>query len=75
MEERLENLFQQSFGIDHIDDSMSIENVEGWDSMAHVGLMMALQEEFGVSIAPVDAIELTDVRSIKAFLKEQGIIE
>jgi acyl carrier protein len=73
MEERLLRVFQQSFGLEHIDDSMSIENVNTWDSMAHVGLMMALQQEFGVSIAPAEAIELTDVGTIKAFLRKRGI--
>ena len=73
LQERFQGVFQQSFELDHIDDTMSIQNVEGWDSMAHVALMMALQQEFGVSIPPVIAIELTDVHSIKEFLKEQGI--
>ena len=73
MEEQLQRIFQQSFGVEQIDEETSIDNVKGWDSMAHVGLMMALQQEFGVSIAPAVAIELTDVGSIKAFLKNQGI--
>lgn len=73
MEERLQRIFLQSFGINKIDDSMSIQNVNNWDSMAHVGLMMALQQEFHVSISPAAAIELTDVARIKKYLKEQGI--
>ena len=73
MDKRILSIFQQSFGVDHIDDSMSINNVEGWDSMGHVGLMMALQKEFGVSIPSIKAIELTSIVSIKAFLREQGI--
>ena len=73
MEERLLRVFRQSFDLDHIDDSTSIENVNAWDSMAHVGLMMALQQEFKISIAPVKAIELTSVGTIKMFLHEQGI--
>ena len=73
MEERLQRVFKESFDVARIDDSVSIDNVDGWDSMAHVGLMMALEKEFGVSIAPVDAIELTDVGKIKAFLQERGI--
>ncbi len=73
LQERLQGVFQQSFELDHLDDTMSIQNVEGWDSMAHVALILALQQEFGVSISPVIAIELTDVHSIKEFLKEQGV--
>ena len=41
--------------------------------MAHVGLMLALEREFSVSISPVKAIDLTDVRKIKEFLREQGV--
>lgn len=73
MDEKLLKIFKQAFGLDHIDDSMSIDSIDGWDSMAHVGLMMALQTEYKVSIAPADAIEMTDVAGIKKFLKAQGI--
>ena len=52
---------------------MSIDNVSGWDSMGHVGLMMALQSEFGVSISPAVSIELTDIANIKKFLQEEII--
>jgi len=73
MEERLRKVFRESFGIKEIDDRMSYESVPQWDSMGHVGLVMALQKEFACSISPTDAIELTDVRAIKAFLKEHGV--
>ena len=73
MEEQLQKVFRESFGIDELSDEMSYENVKQWDSMGHVGLVMALQKEFGCSIPPVDAIELTDIRAIKAFLKEHGV--
>jgi acyl carrier protein len=68
MQEKLEAIFKQAFGIDHLTDDLSIENVDGWDSMAHVALILALQKEFGVEISPADALELTDVASIKRFL-------
>jgi len=73
MEEQLQKVFRESFGIDELSDEMSYENVKQWDSMGHVGLVMALQKEFGCSISPTDAIELTDIRAIKAFLKEHGV--
>jgi acyl carrier protein len=71
MNERLSRLFQQSFGVDP-DDSTSIENTEGWDSMGHVALIMALEREFSVSISPADAIELTNVGKIKEFLRDHA---
>jgi len=69
IEQELALIFKESFGLDHINDSTSIFNVAGWDSMAHVSLIMTLQQQFNVSIPPADAIELTDIASIKKFLK------
>ncbi|MGD0552239.1 MAG: acyl carrier protein [Sedimentisphaerales bacterium] len=73
MHKQLEKIFYQAFGVDKVDISMSIDNVPGWDSMAHVGLILALQKEFAISIPPVDAIELTSVKSIIQYLANQGI--
>ena len=65
---RLETIFRQSFEIERFTEDLSIDNVPGWDSMAHVGLILALQKEFAVSIPPVDAIELTSVKNIIQYL-------
>lgn len=73
MRKKLEKIFRESFGIDVFDDNLSIDNVAGWDSMAHVGLILALQKEFGVSISPADALELTSVKEIIRYLMNRGI--
>ena len=70
LHDKLQTIFQEAFGIETLTDEMSIDTVDGWDSMAHVALVMTLQKEFNVSIAPADAIELTDIASIKAFLNK-----
>jgi acyl carrier protein len=73
MYKQLEKIFCQAFGVDKIDMSMSIDNVLGWDSMAHVGLILALQKEFVVQIPPVDALELISVSSIIKYLVDRGV--
>ncbi len=73
MHNKLDKIFRQAFGVDKIDDSMSIYNVDGWDSMAHVGLVLALQREFKLSISPADAINLTSVKDIIRYLANQGV--
>ena len=70
---RLEAIFRQSFEIERFTEDLSIDNVAGWDSMAHVGLILALQKEFAVPIPPVDAIELTSVKNIIKYLVNQGV--
>ena len=72
MNERLVRVFQEAFAVTEVDDGMSIGDVEGWDSLGHVGLMMVLQQEFGVKISPARAVQLTNVRSIREFVEQQG---
>ena len=73
IKDRLETIFRQSFEIEKFTEDLSIDNVPGWDSMAHVGLILALQKEFAVSIPPADAIELTSVKNIIQYLANRGI--
>jgi len=71
IKDRLEVIFRQSFEIEKFTEDLSIDNVPGWDSMAHVGLILALQKEFAVSIPPADAIELISVKNIIRYLASQ----
>ena len=68
---RVEAIFRQSFEIEKFTEDLSIDNVPGWDSMAHVGLILTLQKEFGVTIPPAEAIELTNVKNIIQFLSKR----
>jgi acyl carrier protein len=72
MEERLQRVFRQSFGVDTLEEGMSIGEVDGWDSLGHVALMMVLQQEFGVKISPARATKLVSVRDIRDFLREHA---
>lgn len=73
MRDRLESLFQEALGVTTLDDSMSPETVPEWDSLAHVGLMLSLEREFGVSISTREALELASVSRILHFLAERGV--
>lgn len=73
IKDRLETIFRQSFEIEKFTEDLSIDNVPGWDSMAHVGLILALQKEFAVQISPADALELTSVKNITQYLANHGI--
>jgi len=47
--------------------------VETWDSLAHVSLMLAIEGEFGISIAVADQIRLTSYPAIRRYLEERGV--
>jgi acyl carrier protein len=73
IKDRLETIFRQSFEIENFTEDLSIDNVPGWDSMAHVGLILALQKEFAISIPPADAIELTSIKNIIQYMANRNI--
>jgi len=54
--------------IEPFTEDLSIDNVPGWDSMAHVSLILAPQKEFAISISSADAMELTSVKNVIQYL-------
>ncbi len=59
--------------IDSIDDDSSPDNIETWDSMSHLNLILALEAEFAVSLSPEDAMDLLSVSLIKTVLMDRGV--
>lgn len=50
--------------VDQVTPQSSAETIEGWDSLHHLNLVLALEERFGISIDPWQAAELTSVEAI-----------
>ena len=46
----------------------SSDTIESWDSLQHLNLMLALEQEFGVQFAPEEIEKLTSVQSIVGLL-------
>lgn len=44
-----------------LDENTRIEEVEGWDSLAHVLIIGEIESELGISIPLDEAIEITSV--------------
>jgi len=56
-----------------VTDRSSKDTIAEWDSMGHLSLINGLEEEFKVSIAIADAMEMTSVQHIKRILKDYGV--
>ena len=65
---RLAAVFDRVFGLDRIDETVSVLSYEPWDSMAHITLMLELESEFAVQFSTDEAIEMTSVPEILAAL-------
>ena len=71
----VEQIIGNVFNIEpaELNDSSSRDTVEEWDSMGHLSLITSLEEEFEVSIAISDALEMTSVQHIKTILQDYGV--
>ena len=73
-EPRLEEIFRHVLQLRSGSDvsELNQEAVPEWDSLAHVTLILAIENEFGVQVDAADAIELTSFDAIARFLESHG---
>jgi acyl carrier protein len=67
-------VFAQIFGRapEQFGDDTAPANVEGWDSVRHVELVVALEERFGCMFEPDEVPELTSLARIEDILRRHG---
>ncbi|MFC1874297.1 acyl carrier protein [Chloroflexota bacterium] len=74
-EDRLYRIISEVFGVPaaEINNESSPDTIETWDSLSHLNLVLALEEEFGVSLSPEDVMEMLSVQLIRTILAERGV--
>jgi acyl carrier protein len=55
-----------------IPETASIGTVPRWDSLKQLEILGAIEQEFSVTIDPEQAIDLTSLQALVAFLAAQG---
>ncbi len=55
-----------------VDENTSPDSVATWDSLRHMKLMLALEEELGVQFTADQIVEMNSVGLILAVLEETG---
>lgn len=66
MKEMLDTVFENCAS--EITERSTYLDIEDWDSMAHISLMVALQEKYKIEIPDAIITELTSVAKILNFL-------
>jgi acyl carrier protein len=56
-----------------VDPSTSAAQVEGWDSLAHVGLILAVEKAFAVRFTTKEVQSLRTVGDLIALLERRGM--
>jgi len=72
---RLKLVMARIFGVDvsAIGDDASPDTIENWDSLRHMNLVLALEEEFGIELTDDQTVEIMSYPLIKIVLGEHGI--
>lgn len=73
METTLKEVMATVLGIpaDSIGEDTSMDTVESWDSINHMNLVLAIEEELGITIPDEDAANITSYQLIRLVVAEQ----
>lgn len=73
MEDKIKNIMSAVFNveIEKIDDSISPDTLDEWDSLKHMNLIIALEEEFNVEFSEEEIIEMISYSLIKSTLENK----
>ena len=72
--DKLVNVFVSSLGVAPEEVEQAVfKETKGWDSVGHVNLMNAIEEEFEVSLEPDDILDFKSFAIGKDILGKYGI--
>ena len=54
-----------------IDENTSLESVETWDSLRHINLIIALEEEFGIQFTEEEIVNMLSYRLIHLTIRDK----
>ena len=71
---RLNKVFHETFDDDSIDifDEMTAEDVDEWDSVSHISLVLAVEKEFGLVLNAAEIGGLENVGAMIALLQSKA---
>lgn len=77
MKERVKRIMSQVFGmqVETIQDDASADTIKSWDSVRHINLVLALEEEFEIKFADEQIIELVSCDAIVKALRATSAAE
>jgi len=55
----------------NITEQSSADNIPGWDSLAQITLIIAIEQEFGISLTAAEAAQACSVDKILSFLEKR----
>lgn len=74
MLERVRRIAADVFGVplEQVKAESSPDTIETWDSIQHLNLVLALEQEFGVQFTPEEIEQLLSVELVAALVEEKA---
>ena len=68
IDSRLADVFRTTFADESLElaPEMTADDIPGWDSIAHIHLIFAVEEEFGIKLSTQDLESLDDIGALQA---------
>jgi acyl carrier protein len=57
-----------------VNDELAMQDVEVWDSLKHMELIVSLEETFGLQLTFEEIVTMQNVGKIKSVLKARGAL-
>ena len=71
--ERLNEVFQDVFGDDDItvNDDTTAKDIDGWDSLRHITLLAAIEDEFDIEVSMGQTVKMKNVGEMVDYTEDE----
>ena len=69
--ERFDKIIMEVFETDAVDETMTRENTEKWNSLLHLTLVSSIEDEFDIQIEDADAENIVTVKDVIDYIKNK----
>ena len=75
MNDKLFQILSDTLGVEKgaLSEGTSMENTPAWDSVAHLNLVLSLEQAFGQRFTPEEFMQMQSVAAIKGVLAAHGL--
>lgn len=77
MNETLQTLIRRVFRLDEsspVDPSWTSGDVEGWDSLGHLDLILALEKTYGIKLEIEEMFDVESLGDLEQLLRRRGVL-
>lgn len=73
IKERVQNVFRDVFEDDEIEitDATTADDIEEWDSLTHIQLIVEIEKEFGIKFTTIETIKLKNVGELIGLIEKK----